>query len=62
MMGTDQRSVPFTCRYIFGVRGLLSGPNYLQRDLGNGNKTTSLILDTDNCHYLVQLECFPDGS
>ncbi|CAN8031921.1 unnamed protein product [Ixodes persulcatus] len=48
--------------YIFGVRSFLSGPNYLQRDLGNGNKTTSLILDTDNCHYVVQLECFPDGS
>ncbi|XP_040078063.2 uncharacterized protein LOC8034590 [Ixodes scapularis] len=48
--------------YIYGVRSGGKGPNFLERDLGNASKTTSLILDTDNCHYLVQLECFPDGS
>nr|XP_054932236.1 uncharacterized protein LOC126540121 [Dermacentor andersoni] len=40
----------------------VDGSNKLERDLGDGTKSRSLILDTDNCKYLVQLECFPDGS
>ncbi|XP_077552774.1 uncharacterized protein LOC144167361 [Haemaphysalis longicornis] len=38
------------------------GETYMERDLGNGEKTKSLVLDTDNCKYLFQFECFPDGT
>ncbi|XP_077531636.1 uncharacterized protein LOC144144122 [Haemaphysalis longicornis] len=38
------------------------GQAYLERDLGNGTKTRSIILDTDNCKYFVQIKCYPDGS
>ncbi|CAN7937729.1 unnamed protein product [Ixodes hexagonus] len=48
--------------YVYSRRNALVQPNLLERDLGDGTKSTSLILDTDNCNYLVQLECFPDGS
>ncbi|XP_037561219.1 uncharacterized protein LOC119440378 [Dermacentor silvarum] len=40
----------------------VNGKHYLERDIGNGKKARSLILDTDNCKYLVQVECYPDGS
>lgn len=40
----------------------VSGENYLERDLGNGKKSQSMIVDTDNCKYLLQRECYEDGS
>lgn len=40
----------------------VNGGNYLERDLGNGVKSRSLIVDTDNCKYLLQRECYDDGS
>ncbi|XP_070387229.1 uncharacterized protein [Dermacentor albipictus] len=40
----------------------VNGKHYLERDIGSGKKTRSVILDTDNCKYLVQIECYPDGS
>lgn len=48
--------------FIYSVRNGANGTNFLERDLGNGAKSISLVLDTDNCHYLVLLECFPDES
>nr|XP_037284876.1 uncharacterized protein LOC119177788 [Rhipicephalus microplus] len=40
----------------------VSGENYLERRLDNGAKSQSMIVDTDNCKYLVQRECYDDGS
>lgn len=53
-----------TCRrvpYIYDCPHANS-PNFLERALGNGAKSKSVILDTDNCNFLVQIECFDDGS
>ncbi|XP_077552775.1 uncharacterized protein LOC144167362 [Haemaphysalis longicornis] len=50
------------CRLTPYVFTTVPGQTYLERDLGNGEKTRSLVLDTDNCKYVVQLECFPDES
>ncbi|CAN7939983.1 unnamed protein product, partial [Ixodes hexagonus] len=54
-----------TCRrtpYLYSPAKDGNGPNYFERKLGKNVRSKSLILDTDNCKFLVQLECFPDGS
>ncbi|XP_040077615.2 uncharacterized protein LOC8026724 [Ixodes scapularis] len=54
----DCRRLP----YIYNPRPGWNSPNQLSRDLGNGSWSQSLVLDTDNCNFLVQLECYEDGS
>ncbi|KAK8778296.1 uncharacterized protein LOC144123615 [Amblyomma americanum] len=50
------------CTMIPYTYAPVNGQKYTERDIGNGKKSRSLILDTDNCKYLVQIECYPDGS
>ncbi|XP_002407495.4 uncharacterized protein LOC8034048 [Ixodes scapularis] len=48
--------------YVYHSRGGSANPNALSRDLGGCAMTKSLIVDTDNCNYLVQAECYANGT
>ncbi|XP_040075753.1 uncharacterized protein LOC115316791 [Ixodes scapularis] len=48
--------------HTYYSRGGISNPNALSRDLGGCAMTKSLIVDTDNCNYLVHTECYANGS
>lgn len=49
------------CRMVPYIYVAVDGEEYMERDLGRGIKSRAIILDTDNCKFLVQIECFPDG-
>lgn len=54
-----------TCRripYLYYQRSGVGNPNYLARDGKGCAMSKSLILDTDNCKFLIQSECYADGS
>ncbi|CAN7994442.1 unnamed protein product [Ixodes pacificus] len=48
--------------FVYHSRGGSDNPNALSRDLGGCAMTKSLIVDTDNCNYLVQAECYANGT